>query len=102
MINNSENVERKKALSTWLSEVTVSGKPSSERGIFLNEIIFTHRNGNRLCLTLFDVKELDEESLYGEYYLAAGDTMAELPAGFPMLNSIIYTKAAAAISNKQQ
>ena len=96
----SQNIELEKALGSWLAEITVETRPSDEPGIFLNKIIFTHKNGNRLCLVLFDVNELNGESLDGEYYKAAGKTMTEMPSGFPMVNSIMYSEAAAKISQK--
>ncbi|MDE7229412.1 MAG: hypothetical protein K2N56_02925 [Oscillospiraceae bacterium] len=92
------NLEREKALGSWLADVAVTSRPSDEDGIFLNKIIFTHKNGNSLCLVLFDVNKLDGESLDGGYYRAAGDAMAELPPGFPMINSVMYSEAAAKIS----
>ncbi len=94
----SQTIEREKALGSWLADITIESKPSDESGLFLNEIIFTHKNGNSLCLVLFDVMELDGESLDGEYYRAAEEAMAELPPGFPMINSVMYSEAAAEIS----
>lgn len=94
------NAEREKALGTWLADVDISSEPSDEPGIFLNKIIFTHKNGNKLCLSLFDVRELDAESLDGEYYRAAGETIAGMPAGFPTVNSVMYTNDAAAVSRR--
>ncbi len=93
-------MELQKALDSWLADVSVTSKPSDEPGIFLNKIIFTHKNGNVLDLVLFDVNELDSESLDGEYYRGAEETFADMAEGFPRVNCIMYSVAAAAISKK--
>lgn len=94
------NSEYEKALGSWLAEVSVTNGTSDEPGIFLNKFIFTHKNSNQLCLVLFDVNELGAENLGGEYYKAVEETMAQMPPGFPMVNSIMYSEKAAQISQK--
>lgn len=94
------NPEREKALGSWHADVAVTSRPSDEAGIFLNKIIFTHKNGNELCLVLFDVMELNGKSLYEEYYRAAEETLTGLPSGFPTVNSVKYSEAAAKISKR--
>ena len=64
------NTEYEKALGSWLADITTESCPSDEPGIFLNKFIFTHKNGNQLCLVLFDVNELGAENLGGKYYKA--------------------------------
>lgn len=45
------------------SEVTFNAKFTNEHGCVCNEIFFTARSGAQLCLTLFDVKPLNEDNL---------------------------------------
>ena len=94
------NGEYKKALETWLQSVEITECVPDEPGIFRNKIIFTHKNGNRLCLVLFDTLPLSAETLGDDYYKAARETLDGLPAGFPEVNSIMYTKAAVDISKR--
>lgn len=94
------NTEYKKASGNWLAEVSVTSDLSDEPGIYLNKFIFTHKNGNQFCLVLFDVNELNAENLGGEYYKAVWETMSKMPAGLPMVNSIMYSEEAAKISQK--
>ncbi|MDE7194073.1 MAG: hypothetical protein K2O14_08895 [Oscillospiraceae bacterium] len=53
------------------AEVTFSAKFTNEYGFVCNEVIFTAKSGGRLCLTLFDVKPLNEDNLDESYYKAA-------------------------------
>ena len=87
--------EFEKAAETWLSTVEFTQKFTNEFGCVCNEIVFTTKNGNKLCLTLFDVKPLNADDLDDSYYRAAEETMSGLPGGFPMAYSIMYTEEAA-------
>ncbi len=78
-----------------IGEVEFTQKFTNECDCVCNEILFTAVNGNRLRLTLFDVKPLDADNLDGSYYAAAEETLSELPGGFPMIYSIMYTEEAA-------
>lgn len=77
------------------SEVTFNAKFTNEHGCVCNEIIFTARSGAQLCLTLFDVKPLNEDNFDESYYKAAEETLSGVPAGFPVIYSIMYTDEAA-------
>lgn len=81
--------------SKWLSDVEITQKITNESGCVCNEIVFTAENGNKLCLTLFDVEPINAEDLDESFYRAAEETLAGLPSGFPMINSIMYTVEAA-------
>lgn len=76
-------------------EVTFDPKFTNEYGCICNEIVFTSKNGNRLCLTLFDIKPLNRENLDESFYRAAEETLSGLPDGFPTIYSIMYTEEAA-------
>lgn len=78
-----------------IGEVEFTQKFTNEFGCVCNEILFTAVNGNRLRLTLFDVKPLNADNLDKSYYAAAEETLSELPSGFPMIYSIMYTEEAA-------
>ena len=78
-----------------ISKVEFTGKFTSEFGCVCNEIIFTSVNGNKLCLTLFDIKPLNSDNLDNSYYGAAEETLSGLPDGFPTIYSIMYTEEAA-------
>ena len=78
-----------------ISEVEFTRKFTNKFGCVCNEIIFTALNGNRLCLTLFDIKPLNSDNLDKSYYGAAEETLSGLPDGFPTIYRIMYTKEAA-------
>lgn len=86
----------------WLESIDfIETVPAPEEpGIFRNKIVFTHKNGAKLCLVLFDTAALDADTLGEEYYAAAKETLNGLPAGFPEVNSIMYSKAARDISKR--
>ena len=79
----------------WLAHITFERKFTNEYGCICNEIIFTAKSGGILCLTLFDIKPLSEETLGEDFYRAAEETLAGVPGGFPKIYSIMYTVEAA-------
>lgn len=87
---------------TWLESIEIieAVKAPDEPGIFRNKIIFTHKNGGRLYLVLFDTAALSVDTLGEEYYSAAKETLDGLPAGFPEVNSVMYSQAAVKISKR--
>lgn len=78
-----------------IGKVEFTQKFTNEFGCVCNEILFTAVNDNQLCLTLFDVKPLNADNLDKSYYAAAEESLSELPSGFPMIYSIMYTEEAA-------
>lgn len=85
----------RKEYQNWLEDIEITHKFTNEDGCVCNEIIFTAKNGNKLSLTLFDVKPLSEDTLADEYFQAVEERLAAIPPGFPMVYSIMYTPKAA-------
>ncbi|MCM1164614.1 MAG: hypothetical protein NC299_10280 [Lachnospiraceae bacterium] len=80
---------------TTISNVEFTQKFTNEFGCVCNEIVFTAANGNKLCLTLFDIKPLNADNIDKGYYEYAEGTLSGLPGGFPVIYGIMYTEAAA-------
>ena len=78
----------------WLADITFEQKFTNEFACVCNEIIFTAKNGGQPCLTLFDLRPLNEDNLDECYYKAAEKTLSGIPAGFPVIYSIMYTEKA--------